>query len=243
MAERRRRPEPEVDRTALGVAGLFLVTSIGLFSREAWAPHVREGLLVEVTGDVAAPGLHVVDPPTLAAAVEAAGGLADDVPETVLVSGDAVRVDADGARVVRTSQPLLAALPVDLSHDGVDALAAVPGVGPKLAEAIVADRDAHGPYRTDRDLRRVPGLGRARLAEVRRYATPGETTPPPPVDVNHADADALATLPGIGPSLARRIVDDRAAHGAFASVDDLDRVSGIGPSTIARLAGRARVSP
>lgn len=59
------------------------------------------------------------------------------------------------------------------------------------------------------------------------------------VNVNAADADALEALPGIGPVLAERIVADRAANGPFASVADLERVSGIGPALVARLGGLA----
>ncbi len=60
-----------------------------------------------------------------------------------------------------------------------------------------------------------------------------------PVNVNAADAGALEALPGIGPVLAERIVADRAANGPFVAIDDLERVSGIGPSLVARLAGLA----
>jgi competence protein ComEA len=56
------------------------------------------------------------------------------------------------------------------------------------------------------------------------------------VDLNAADAAALDALPGIGPVLARRIVDHRARHGPFRSVEQLDDVPGIGPSTAAELA-------
>jgi competence protein ComEA len=55
------------------------------------------------------------------------------------------------------------------------------------------------------------------------------------IDLNHASAADLELLPGIGPSLAQRIVADRNAHGAFDSVAALQRVHGIGPRTIARL--------
>lgn len=48
------------------------------------------------------------------------------------------------------------------------------------------------------------------------------------VNINTADAATLQELPGIGPALADRIVAEREAHGWFASVDDLMRVSGIG---------------
>ncbi len=55
------------------------------------------------------------------------------------------------------------------------------------------------------------------------------------IDVNSAPAPALQMLPRIGPVLAQRIVDDREANGPFATLDDLDRVRGIGPKTIERL--------
>ena len=52
------------------------------------------------------------------------------------------------------------------------------------------------------------------------------------VDVNTADVAALERLPEIGPSLARRIVDYRAAHGRFQTLEELSRVPGIGPHTL-----------
>lgn len=55
------------------------------------------------------------------------------------------------------------------------------------------------------------------------------------VDVNAADEVELAQLPGVGPALARRIVDRRSVAGRFASADDLLAVPGIGPATLARL--------
>lgn len=58
-----------------------------------------------------------------------------------------------------------------------------------------------------------------------------------PVDVNRARPEELASLPGIGPALAERIVAGR----PYASIDELDRVSGIGPKRIAALRARARV--
>lgn len=55
------------------------------------------------------------------------------------------------------------------------------------------------------------------------------------VDVNSADSAALESLPGIGPSKAAAIIAYREANGPFKSLDDLDRVEGIGPSTLANL--------
>jgi competence protein ComEA len=55
------------------------------------------------------------------------------------------------------------------------------------------------------------------------------------VNINTADAAALDTLPGVGPSTAAKIVADREANGPFASPDDLGRVPGIGPKKLAQL--------
>lgn len=63
------------------------------------------------------------------------------------------------------------------------------------------------------------------------------------VDLNSADAATIALLPGIGPHLAQRIVDDRKQRGPFATVDDLARVKGVGQHTLARVRLFAVASP
>jgi competence protein ComEA len=60
------------------------------------------------------------------------------------------------------------------------------------------------------------------------------------ISVNSADAAALEGLPGIGPVTAARIVADREANGPFTSIDDLDRVPGVGPATVEALRDVAR---
>lgn len=57
------------------------------------------------------------------------------------------------------------------------------------------------------------------------------------ININTADADALASLPGIGDTLAQRIIDYRNAHGVFSSTTQLDNVKGIGAKKLAALAG------
>lgn len=58
-----------------------------------------------------------------------------------------------------------------------------------------------------------------------------------PVSLSSATAEQLDTLPGVGPVTAEKIVAYRQQHGAFRSVDELDAISGIGPSRIANLRG------
>lgn len=59
---------------------------------------------------------------------------------------------------------------------------------------------------------------------------PGQT-----LNINTATEAELVQLPGVGPGLARRIVEYRQANGPFATIDDLQNVSGIGPSKFAKL--------
>ena len=71
-------------------------------------------------------------------------------------------------------------------------------------------------------------------------APPRRAPPEVPVgriDPNRASVAELIRLPGIGPSLAGRIVADRDQHGAFASPEALLRVHGIGPKTLDRIRG------
>lgn len=62
-----------------------------------------------------------------------------------------------------------------------------------------------------------------------------ELPQPTLVDINLASWHELQLLPGVGPALARRIVADRDERGAFASVDDLQRVRGVGERTVRSL--------
>ncbi len=58
------------------------------------------------------------------------------------------------------------------------------------------------------------------------------------VSLNGASAADLETLPGIGPTLAQRIIDWRDTNGQFSSIEELMEVSGIGPATFAELRDR-----
>ena len=62
-----------------------------------------------------------------------------------------------------------------------------------------------------------------------------------PVNINTASKKELDALPGIGETLAQRIIDYRSANGPFSTVDELTKVKGIGEKTLEKLKPYATV--
>ena len=161
---------------------------------------------------------------------------------------DSTREAVSGAE--RRARPLEPNERIDPNRADAEELDRLPGVGPVTARAIVSTRQEHGAFREAAELLSVPGIGEATLAKIERHLDFARrpvdrrprrdrgTSPRPPrrehVDLNRADTALLQTLPGIGPALARRIIEARAER-LFLSADDLERVRGIGPATVERL--------
>lgn len=84
--------------------------------------------------------------------------------------------------------------------------------------------------------------GARRLHAARQKAGGDKTNTPPAasgttrMNLNEATAAQLERLPRVGPVIGGRIAAYREAHGPFAEVGHLERVSGIGPKTMERLA-------
>jgi competence protein ComEA len=176
------------------------------------------------------------------------GGVGDS-----LLAASAVALDD----ATRRSRPMAPGETLDPNAAEDWEMDRLPGVGPKLARAIVADREARGPFLSMDELGRVRGIGASTLERLRPHLSfrstgraggrrgrgGGETVfrsfPDPPggegVDLNRADLHTLQTIPGVGPALARRITDSRMREGPFESAADLERVHGIGPATAARI--------
>ena len=98
---------------------------------------------------------------------------------------------------------------------------------------------------TDGQQIHVPVLGEQVLrtmAPVAAGDSPGSGTTGGPIDINHATADELDTLPGIGPVTAAKIIDARTQQ-PFATVDELQSRGVVGQSTFDKLRDLITVTP
>ena len=107
------------------------------------------------------------------------------------------------------------------------------------ADTMPADTlfsDSSGADRTEDSLRVANGLDSAAVSPVEPWtAAPEGILECGRLKVNLATASELEALPGIGPTMARRIVEERARSGPFRRPEDLLKVKGIGPKTLDRL--------
>ncbi len=165
----RPRPEPVVPETLSTDSGPVAVQP---------SPTPEE-LVVAVTGMVHRPGLVRLTPGArVADAIEAAGG---PLPEADLTHLNLARKLSDGELVAVGVPPPpeagAGAAPgpdtgkVNLNTATRAELETLPGIGPTLAQRILDYRTTHGAFRSVDELRNVPGIGDARLAELRDRVT------------------------------------------------------------------------
>ena len=113
----------------------------------------------------------------------------------------------------------------------------VPGIGPSKLERIAPYLDFSKGMPLE--LRRSASSRRlsASASSATRVVSEAEVGQMPEnrVDLNRATAPELEALPGIGPALAKRVVESRRRDGPFSGPEDLLRVPGIGPATLARI--------
>ncbi|HKW45254.1 MAG TPA: helix-hairpin-helix domain-containing protein [Candidatus Eremiobacteraceae bacterium] len=110
----------------------------------------------------------------------------------------------------------------------------VPVKGQTLAESVgsigITRPDSFSGARGARSVRHSASRGGSHKLSA------GQT-----LDINTASESELAQLPGVGPSLARRIVEYRTANGPFQMPDDLQNVSGIGANKFAKMEPFVRI--
>jgi competence protein ComEA len=165
-----------------GTAAASTATGTGVSGALPPPPSVAPvEVVVQVAGAVNQPGVyHLPDGARVTDLIAAAGGpLVDADLQAMTLAGRLT----DGQRVQVPHQGEVlpsvatggapqgsgpgAAGPIDLNAATVADLDALPGIGPTTARAIVAYRDAHGPFQQVDDLTEVQGIGPARLDALR----------------------------------------------------------------------------
>ena len=126
-------------------------------------------------------------------------------------------------------------------------------VGLGVSERRAGFPDAAGRLeRFDREEPAAPLLPQPAPAPGPSGPRPKSAPPPPvpaapaanpgPVDLNRAGVEELARLPGVGPGLAQRIVEERERRGRFDSPDALRKILGLGPKKLAAMRHLVTVS-
>jgi competence protein ComEA len=176
-------------QTASGMILVLVAVAAGMWwaNEEAEAPPTLAGpasttsgnsasspaITVHVAGLVIRPGLvELPEGSRVADAVAAAGGLLPGARADLINLAATV---ADGQQIVVPGPdghlPATAAEAPDgkihLNLATAAELDALPGVGPVIAERIVSYRQEHGPFQSVEDLLDVPGIGEAKLGDLR----------------------------------------------------------------------------
>jgi competence protein ComEA len=140
----------------------------------------------------------------------------------------------------RPTEPVAAADLIDLNTADQKELAQVPGVGPKMAEAIVDYRRVHGPFRSVDELRNVRGVGPITFEKVRNQF---RLSSPPPAPVGDEPPSPQPQVQPPAPAVPAQAPAPRPARGGSkkiqpgdppinintATADELQRLPGVGP--------------
>ncbi|MEV7871974.1 ComEA family DNA-binding protein [Streptomyces sp. NPDC088124] len=220
----------------LGALAVVLVVAAGLAVQHFWTGRPQPVRAPDtVRADAAAPG-------------GTAEGIPAPLPEAVVAkpppAPETARIVVDVGGKVR--EPGVLRLPA--GSRVADALHAAGGVEPGAdltglnrarllmdGEQVVVDGPAPPGTAPGGGSGGPGGGGGGGAAAGAGFGAGPEGQPPGPVSLNIATPDQLDTLPGVGPVLARHIIDYRTRHGGFRSVDELREVNGIGDRKFADL--------
>jgi competence protein ComEA len=188
-------------------------------------------VLVAVAGGVVYFSSRGGSGPDIALSLPRADTAEADATSTSTTAATTLHVHAAGA----VTRPGVVAVPAGARVTDVVAAAGGPAPDADLDQVNLAAPVSDGervyiPRRGETVLSAAPGGGAGAGAAADGI-----------VNLNTADQAALETLPGVGPSTAKAILDYRSEHGRFRSVDELLNVRGIGPAKLSQIKPHARV--
>lgn len=137
---------------------------------------------------------------------------------------------------------------IDVDRATVRELQRLPGVGPALAERIVADRQNVGAFGGTAGLARVRGIGPGTIERLTPHLTfagtpadAGQDGQPSRISLNRASQRELERLPGIGSARAAAIIAFRDSAGPFRQTEQLLLVPGLPRQLVERLSELVRI--
>ena len=142
----------------------------------------EDGIYVMITGDIANPGIYqFILEPSFKELFDRAGGLKGETIDSdwsmfpASGSGTWVQVSMENCeiKVVLGAMPatykVSLGIPISLNNAGEEALDAIPGIGPVMAEKIINYRSLSGPFQTVDELKNVSGMGELRFLNIKPY--------------------------------------------------------------------------
>ena len=180
---------------------VVLLVSFVLLSVYGWSHHGQHGrsrrypqfstkyVFVQMAGKVKSPGIYSFDQAvTVAQAVAKAGGPLSPLNRSDELAWDKVQIE-NGRRIQIITEPsgttsfnlgwmavptrLALGVLIDINQASVAELSQVPGIGPKLAQGIVALRARRGVFSKLENLCEVRGIGPATVRRLKPYLTLG----------------------------------------------------------------------
>jgi competence protein ComEA len=175
-----------VQKRGLAIIALFVVALSALFVTRGSSQEVVEQLpvvaidaipqllVVDVAGAVANPGVYSLPLNSrVVEAIKAAGGLkkgadTSDINQArVLKDGEQIYVYPAASKVVGARPAVRKNGPIMINRATVKDFEALDGIGPVLANRIVAYRKISGPFVAIEDLLKVPGIGQSKFAQFK----------------------------------------------------------------------------
>ena len=165
---------------------LFLLAmhfSIGTLSRSSpeWNPH-DERVFVQVSGDITYPGVYGFSkPPDLKEVLIRGGGVRSreerGVPlkNSLYDSGDAIVMPNDEKESpisigeITAFYKITLGIPISINNETLEGLTAIPGIGPKIARAIILERAKRSGFQRLDQIMSIPGIGPTLYNKVARY--------------------------------------------------------------------------
>ena len=175
-------------RRALGaIAGVLIALSLFVvFSgksevvvAETIAPTqmVAPALIIDVTGEVVAPGVYelpagsrVIDALRAAGGAKAKAALSELNLARIIKDGEQIYVDpiySGGTRARAGSKVSAPRGPININRASASDLDSLDGIGPVIAKRIIAYRTTNGPFIAPEDLLKVSGIGDAKFAQFK----------------------------------------------------------------------------